>query len=177
MAAICHATSTGRPSKSKSQTSHRFNTARRTMNIGIRQISSTESSTTGSPQSVATPRHTEVSKCLQESHFSFHLCQLYRRWGKKGPFLVEQLSVPFQGKPCQPGSHPSSKERKLQRPLYFSEAHIGYSVLGVLLAWAFSSNILCTAPSQFLQVQNGTHFLNHSFQNLFRSKQILVFYK
>lgn len=124
-------------------------TARRARNIGIRQISSTESSTTGSPQSVVTAHHTSVSNACRNLISAF-FCQLYRKWGggggEKGPLLVGWLSRPFQGKPCQLGSPFSSKERKLQGPVSFSEAHIGYRILGVLLAWPLSTSILCAAP-------------------------------
>lgn len=94
-----------------------------------------------------------------------------REMGEERAFTGGVTFLASQGKPCQLGSHVPSKERELQRPTYLSEAHIGYRVLGALLAWSFPGSILCTAPPRSRQVQNGTHFLHHSSQSSFLSNK------
>lgn len=154
-------------------------TDRRARNTGIRQISSTKSSTTGSPQSVVAAHRTSVSNACRNVTSNFIFASFTGDWGggRKDFSWWDDFAYPFKGNLVNWDPAFPQRKRKLQRPVHFSETHIGYRALGVLLAWPFSSSILCTAPSQFLQVQNGAHFLNHLFQNLFLSKQILVSYK
>lgn len=132
---------------------------------GFRKICSTGSSTASppSPQSVVLGHHTSVSNACRNSIFCSHLCQLCRGQGKKGPFQKEKLPRPPEKNPSL-RSHLSSEEKIPQTLIHFTEAHIGYRELGVVLAWPVPGSILSTAPLQLWQVENDTHCLNHCSQ-------------